>query len=121
MITLYNTLILVNLNCCIETWGNSPKSKLNFIETLLKRTMHMIYKKEYNMNCPDDLFRKLHFLTINELIEYSWGKMGHKASLEILPPKIQHFFDKIENIHQYNIGSKQIFIPPTEEEISFKI
>jgi hypothetical protein len=35
--------------------------------------------------------------------------MGHKDSLVILPPNMQHFFNKIQNIHHYNTRTKTNF------------
>jgi hypothetical protein len=108
MICLYHSLILPNINYCLEIWGNSPKNKLKFIEKIQKRALRMIFKLQNRENVNNH-FKQNNFLKLNELIDYSLGKVGFKANLGILPANIQSHFNKIKNVHNYETRSKNNF------------
>jgi hypothetical protein len=91
MICLYNSLILPNINYCLEILGNSPKSKIKCIEKIQKRALRMIFKLQNRENV-NNLFKMNNFLKVNELIDYSLGKIGFKANLGILLANILIYY-----------------------------
>ena len=104
--TLYDSLILSQLNYGILAWGHN----LNRILKLQKKAIRTITNSKYNSH-TDPLFHALNTLKITDIFKLNVLKFYYKHEQNLLPCYLQSLdFSTIENIHHHNTRNKTAIV-----------
>ena len=83
---LYNSLILSHINYCITAWGFQPGRILK----LQKKTVRIITLSKYNSHA-DPIFKRLHFLKVDDLFTLQQLKLYYNYSHNNVPIYFQNW------------------------------
>ena len=99
--TIYNSLVLPQLNYGISAWGNVKNRELNRLKTLQKKSIRIISNSKF-LSHTGPLFKKMRLLTIDDLFQLNCCKIYHKYIKGLLPNYFSNKFHLINEIHNYN-------------------
>ena len=96
---IYYSLIHPHLTYCITTWGGAPKSTLDSIIKLQKKSIRIISNSAYDSHTAP-IFANLKILNLNNLYNLNLAISLHK----IINKKTigSDLFLNISNLHNYN-------------------
>ena len=99
---LYNSFILPHINYCITAWGFQPGRILK----LQKKTVIIITLSKYNSH-SDPIFKRLHFLKVDDLFTLQQLKLYYNYSHNDVPIYFQNW-ELIPNcnVHKHDTRNK---------------
>jgi hypothetical protein len=124
--TIYTSLILPHLNYGIIAWGNIKNKEINRLTTLQKKAVRLILNKRYNSHTAP-LFKKLNFLTLNDIFLTNCCKLYQKSVNNILRPYLQSQLQTNCQTHnhetrqQSNVHCVNIKTSIEKQSLNFKI
>ena len=95
---LYCSFILPYMNYCVEVWGNTYKTNTEPIFILQKRAIRIINKTTYR-EPTNQLFIELKTLKFKDLVDYKTIQIMYKVKNDMLPNRIQRFFQLRDDKH----------------------
>ena len=99
---LYNSLILPHINYCITAWGFQPGRILK----LQKKTVKIITLSKYNAH-SDPIFKRLHFLKVDDLFALQQLKLYYNYSHNDVPIYFQNWtLIPNCNVHKHDTRNK---------------
>ena len=124
--TIYSSLILPHLSYGITAWGNISNKEMTRLNILQKKAVRHVLKMPYNSHTAP-LFKKLNFLTINDIFLTSCCKLYKKSARNILRPYLQIQLKTNSETHNYqtrqqgDIHCTNIRTSIEKQSLNFKI
>ena len=100
LFTIYNALVLPNINYCNIVWGNGNNVNINNILKLQKKAIRICTGSHYLAH-TDPLFHQLHSLKINDINTLQTAIFMYKLTANLLPSFFHNIFLYNRNIHHY--------------------
>ncbi len=93
---LYYSLVFPFISYCITSWGNTPKSTIEPLCATQRKILRYMTFSDFQEHAPP-LFKKLNFLTINDIFKYKLSilfyKMKNNSPVDLT---------EISQVHQHN-------------------
>jgi hypothetical protein len=103
---IYSALFQPHLNYGITAWGFAPSSATNRIRKLQKKVIRNVTKSRYNSHTAE-LFKNLHILKFNDLLNTICLNFFYKYENDMLPSYFQNVFKPIRNNINRPIRNRQ--------------
>jgi hypothetical protein len=98
LMTIYNSLILPQLNYAITAWGNMQNKEIKRLTTLQKKAIRHISNSKYNSH-TSPLFKKMKLLTLQDLFHQNCCKLYHKIAQSKLRPYFHEQLQRSPYLH----------------------
>ena len=106
LFSIYNALILPQLQYGILAWGNSSQLNLNKLLVVQKKSLRVINRSDYRAHALP-LFVKYNTLPLHDLYQYELGVLMFKNNMNLLSPLLLSLFTKNSEIHHYDTRSSK--------------